>query len=463
MAPRPSPNKNQDNMADHDSFSIDRTQQRLGPIWLSPDILPRNAVTLFLSGAMAMGFINLLNLLQPYLLKEHLGMLASEGAFTANLYIAIEIMTLAVAAPIANLSDIVGRRPIFTTGFLIICIGLGAVSAARTPEMLAIARIGTAVGIACCTTMIASLIADYPQNASRGKFIGLNGIFASLGVIVVGSGMTQLPKVFAGMGFSAIEAGTLTLWIGSGAAILTGLLTWAGIRGGRVSGDHDRIPFLQNARIGLSRIRKSPRLVLGCGVTALSRGDLTVIASFFSLWVVKAGTELGIDTGAAQARAGMLFGIVMFSMLLSLPVMAIVVDRLDRVTTVCIAIALAGIGYFALGFAPNPFGPPLIFVAAILAGIGEGAMIITVPALIGQEAPKEIRGSIIGVAASFGALGIIVTNKASGWLFDNWSFQSPFVFMGFVNASILVWAVAVRLRAGSSRARQESQSATEAA
>ena len=42
----------------------------------------------------------------------------------------------------------------------------------------------------------------------------------------------------------------------------------------------------------------------------------------------------------------------------------------------------------------------------ILAGIGEGVVIVSVPALIGQEAPGELRGSIIGVAASFGAIGI---------------------------------------------------------
>ena len=43
-------------------------------------------------------------------------------------------------------------------------------------------------GIACCTTMIASLMADYPQNASRRKFIGTNGVCPAIGIIVVDSG-----------------------------------------------------------------------------------------------------------------------------------------------------------------------------------------------------------------------------------------------------------------------------------
>jgi MFS family permease len=68
-----------------------------------------------------------------------------------------------------------------------------------------------------------------------------------------------------------------------------------------------------------------------------------------------------------------------------------------------------------------------------------------VPALIGQEAPAHVRGSIIGVAATFGALGIIATNKAAGYLFDNWDYQAPFLFMALLNAAMLVWAVMVKI------------------
>jgi nitrate/nitrite transporter NarK len=56
-----------------------------------------------------------------------------------------------------------------------------------------------------------------------------------------------------------------------------------------------------------------------------------------------------------------------------------------------------------------------------------------------------MRGSIIGVAATFGAVGIITTNKASGYLFDNWDYQGPFLFMAGLNCCMLVWALSVRM------------------
>jgi MFS family permease len=184
--------------------------------------------------------------------------------------------------------------------------------------------------------------------------------------------------------------------------------------------------------------------MLGCGATALSRGDLTVLASFFSLWIQKVGSDTGVESVVASATAGRLFGMTQVAMLLSLPVIAILADRVDRVANLAIGISLAAIGYFALAFAPDPFQSNWIYLVVLLAGIGEAAMIISVPALIGQEAPGALRGAIIGVAATFGAIGIILANKVAGFLFDNWSYQGPFLFMAGLNTAMFVWAIVVR-------------------
>lgn len=433
-------------MVDHRSLEVDKSQRRLGPLWLSTGVLPRHVLILFYSAAMAIGFINLVTLIQPLLLQEQLGMTEGEGDFTANLFVLAELTTLIVAAPLANLSDQVGRRPIFSSGFLIICLGLIIIPTARTGIELMIYRIMTSVGIACCTTMIASLAADYPQNASRGKFIGISGVFSALGVIIVGSGLTQLPKLFTSMGYSAIEASTITLWIGGALALLTAVVTFSGIRKGLIGGHEEVLSFLENARVGLREIRKSPRLQLGCGATALSRGDLTVLGSFFALWVQKTGAEQEIESVVASATAGKLFGLMQIAMLVFLPVIAILADRLDRVTTLCISMSLAALGYYALGIAPDPFNSGLIYVVVILAGIGEAVMLVSVPVLVGQEAPGRFRGAIIGVAASFGAIGIITTNKMSGYLFDELGYQVPFLFMAALNCSMLIWTVIVRIK-----------------
>ncbi|MGI9291568.1 MAG: MFS transporter, partial [Gammaproteobacteria bacterium] len=200
-------------MSDHRSLEIDKSQRRLGPIWLSPGVLPRNVLTMFYSGAMAIGFVNLINLIQPLLLQETLGMQSGEGDFTANLYIVTEIVTLLVAAPLANLSDQIGRRPIFSAGFLTICLAMLMLPTATSGTEYMAIRIVQSLGVACCTTMIASLMADYPQNPSRGKYIGLNGICSALGVIIIGSGMTQIPRLFTNAGYAPDVAISYTLWI----------------------------------------------------------------------------------------------------------------------------------------------------------------------------------------------------------------------------------------------------------
>lgn len=433
-------------MTDHRSLDIDRTQGKLGPIWLSAGILPKNVITLFYSGAMAIGFVNLINLIQPLILQEQLGMTSGEGDFTANLYIVAEIVTLLVAAPLANLSDLIGRRPIFTLGFLAISMSLVMMSTISSGIELMAVRVGTSFGIACCTTMIASLCADYPQNASRGKFIGTNGVFTAAGVIAVGSGLTQLPKLFTSMGHMPAEAIGFTLWIGGALSFITAIVTFAGIRKGRASESTVKPGFFRNARIGIKAVRGNPRLTLSCAATALSRGDLTVLATFFSLWIQKVGTDIGVESVVASATAGKLFGLTQLAMLCFMPVIAIMADKLNRVTNLCFAIALAAIGYYALAFAPNPFESNLIYLVVVLAGIGEAVMIVSVPALIGNEAPEHLRGAIIGVAATFGAIGIIITNKFAGYVFDNWSYQGPFLFMGILNTCMLLWAITVRLR-----------------
>jgi sugar phosphate permease len=88
---------------------------------------------------------------------------------------------------------------------------------------------------------------------------------------------------------------------------------------------------------------------------------------------------------------------------------------------------------------------------AIVAGAGEACIVVSGPALVGQEAPAKTRGSIIGVVGFFGALGVLIHSKISGMLFDDWMYQAPFIYMAFLNALVCMMAIAVRVIFGSSR------------
>ena len=156
----------------------------------------------------------------------------------------------------------------------------------------------------------------------------------------------------------------------------------------------------------------------------------------------------------AQAGAGRLFGISQIAMIFFTPVMGWIVDRLDRVTALAVAMSFAAVGYLALGLVGDPWNSPWIYPVALLAGMGEAGVIVSAPALVGQEAPIRVRGSVFGFVAFAGSVGVLVNVKLSGVLFDAWMYQAPFILMGALNAVVLVWAVIVRLKYGAGRAKR---------
>jgi MFS family permease len=435
-------------------YEIDRSQRKLGPIWLSPGIKPFNVIALFYACTMTIVFVTSLGLLYPYLLHEHLKMPTEiQGDFTGNLTVMTEIVAIGVVLGAGVLSDRVGRRPLYVIGFLIVCASFALLPLARTPGTLILGRILLAVGLATCLMMLASVIADYPQNASRGKLISINGVITGLGVLLLATLVfAQLPEFFSGRGVAPILAGTYTFWLIGGLALVTALVVRVSLKGGHAIAQRERVPLSKLLRTGIGEVRKNPRLGLTCAAYFVSRGDLAIFVIFFSLWIVAAGTDAGLSVAEAQSTAGRLFGVSQLAMLLFTPVMGVIVDRFDRVTALAIAMAIATAGYLALGFVGDPFSSPWIYAVAIFGGAGEACVLVSGPALVGQEAPAKIRGSIIGLVGLFGVVGVLIHAKIAGLLFDVWMYQAPFVYMAVFNAIVCIGAILVRIKYGSSKA-----------
>jgi len=439
-------NQTSDTNPDH----TETGQEKIGPVLLQKGISRHNAMALFYSGAMTIIFVTFLNLVNPYLLEEHLSLPDDiRGNFTGNLYVMAEIVSLSLTIPLGVLSDRVGRRIIFGTGFVIVSIALLLLPTATTPMEMVVWRLLVSAGIACCTTMTASLIADYADNSSRGKILAFNGIFSALGIVIVASLiLSSLPDRFQSLGYDPITAGKFTYWIAAALAVIAGCVAFKGIRNIEKPHEDESLPLAETFKTGMKEIIGNPRLSLGAGATYVSRGDLTVLAAFFSLWIVAVGTGGGMDTGEAQAKAGMLFGISQLAVPLFLPVVGWLVDKLDRVTALAWAMGLAAIGYTWLGLVEDPINSPVIYFAGIITGMGEAAVIVTAPALVGQETPRKIRGSVIGTIAFFGAIGVLVNVKVAGLAYDNISYTAPFLIMGGLNALMATWAILVRWRCG---------------
>ena len=118
-------------------------------------------------------------------------------------------------------------------------------------------------------------------------------------------------------------------------------------------------------------------------------------------------------------------------------------DRMNRVTSVLIALLLSGIGYGSTIFVTSPLSG-FIFISATLIGLGEISGVIASGVLIAQQAPRDIRGSVIGVFSFFGAIGILAATGIGGQLFDHWLPQGPFLLFSFFSFVILIWGLTIR-------------------
>ena len=435
------------------NFEIDRTQRHFGPIWLQPGIVPINVASLFFCAMTVIIFVTASGVIAPYLLNEHLGMPTSEqGVFTGNLIVMIESIAILLIIPIGVLADKVGRRPIFIGALTIISLGCLVWPLARSVEPYVAVRIVMGVGFSMGTLSLGTVIADYPQDASRGKMISINGVITGLGVALIGAFLFgQLPNTFKGMGFDPITAGRFTLWIMSAFAAFGAFTTYLGVKDGRPKDEkRDRQSLKEIFHEGFGATRKNPRLGIAGVAYFVSRGDLLVMTTFFTLWIVAVGVDGGMDTDSAQGFASRLFGTSQLALIIFFPVMGYLVDRFDRVTTLAVSLLIAAVGYFALYLVGDPFESPFMILVAIMAGAGEAAVIVSGPALVGQEAPRRVRGSVFGVMGAAGIFGVLIHSWASGQLFNGVSYQTPFLYMAVMNAVVGVAAVIVRIKTGTS-------------
>jgi len=91
-----------------------------------------------------------------------------------------------------------------------------------------------------------------------------------------------------------------------------------------------------------------------------------------------------------------------------------------------------------LNYANLPF-----FILISASAIGT---VIATSSLIGQEAPMRQRGTVIGVSAFFGAVGILAATKFGGQLFDVMGPRGPFLLIAATHATLLLAAITVRIK-----------------
>ncbi|NKB45476.1 MAG: MFS transporter [Alphaproteobacteria bacterium] len=424
----------------------DHAGLKFGPVWMMPGISPLNVYTLLYIAFFTIASSVFLSATQPYLFNTVLNIpIDIQGSLSGRLVLFNELVVIVLIGPLGLLADKIGRRPIYAAGYVFLFIGYMLYPTAESVPELTLYRMVFAIGVACNTAMIATVQADYPQNAWRGKLLGLCGLLQGIGVVIVLGVSRSLPGWFVDSGMDQIAAGRFAFWTFAVICLINAVIVRLGLKGGVPSVKAEKEPLRTILSRGV-KAGRNPRIALSYVAAFVSRGDLTVVSTFFSLWLVQAGIANGYTAEEALEKGLLFFIIVQAIAVLWAPFAGLIIDRFDRVTALSIAMGIAAVGYLSLGFIGDPT-QPIMYGAAVILGMGEINAVLAAQALIGQEAPKDYRGAVVGVFGFFGAIGILLAASIGGYLFDAWMPAGPFVLMGAANATLLVIAVCVRILA----------------
>jgi MFS family permease len=193
---------------------IPAVKKYIGPIGLTPGVLPSQIaifLVVILVGTTILGFFNLI---QPYVFSEMLHIPKGEqGRLVGNLFTVQQIGLLVFITEGGNLADVFGRKAILILGLI------GYTTSCLVYPVLTVMwgfyfiRFIFGASNAGLIAGGQTMMVDYPDNASRGKFIGLvlitQGIAAA---ILIGGLASHVPGWLQASGMQPRIAGRIVFW-----------------------------------------------------------------------------------------------------------------------------------------------------------------------------------------------------------------------------------------------------------
>ena len=389
------------------------------------------------------GLLTFISYATTYVLMENLSYQRNQiGTIVGDLQVVAEIALLIIFLPVGLIADKIGRRQVYSFGMFAMGLSYFLYPLATGIGELTVYRIVFAIGMGAATGMLGTVTADYPQNHTRGKMIAVTGILNATGVIIVSLVFARLPENFAQMGYDQVTAGMYAMWVVAGMCLITSIVVAFGLQKGTPTEEQKKIPYIQQIKSGLEEGR-NPRILLAYASAFVARSDLVILGTFLVLWGVATGIDMGMTTSEATKAARLVFVTSSISALIASPIIGYLIDKVDRILAVSVCMAVASAGYLSMFFIDNVLDPesrPFF----ILLGVGQQCAFFAATTLLGQEAPKMKRGAIVGVFNLAGALGILISTGVGGRLFDAIDPSAPFIFIGFCNIFVSLFAIYVR-------------------
>ncbi len=416
---------------------------KIGPIELAPSIRPYHAWTFFYAAFFSIGLITFLSIGQTYILNVHLNIPVSEqGGISGDLVFLTELISLLLYIPAGILMDRIGRKQVYIAGFLLMALTYALYPFASSVNDLFFYRIIYGIAVVSIAGALSTVLVDYPAERSRGKMVAIIGVLSGLGIVITNQFFGSLPEILNNRGIGKIEAGFITHLSIAALATITAIACALGLKKGTPVTIHERPPLRELFQSGFTAAR-NPKILLSYSAAFIARGDQSINGTFLSLWGITVGLAMGMESGEAFRKGTTIFIITQIAALLWAPLIGPVIDRINRVSALALCMFLAMVGNLSVLILDNPF-EPIGYLVFLLLGIGQISVFLGAQSLIGQEAPKAKRGSILGTFNISGAIGILIIASTGGRLFDSMSPKAPFVIVGIINALLVFYSLYVK-------------------
>jgi MFS family permease len=119
-------------------------------------------------------------------------------------------------------------------------------------------------------------------------------------------------------------------------------------------------------------------------------------------------------------------------------------DKYPAYVTIPISFFLRAMSIFAYITITDPRSI-MSYIISVLLVLSSFLENTTIDGLFTKNLPKDIRGTLNGIYAFFGQIGILIFAKVGGYLYDNMGPTYPFIFVAICDLVFCAFVVALRL------------------